>query len=244
MVNDGGWGPWAHAGRLRRPPIPRVAPLDSGGPWPRPRIHPSLRYARSSSASRSSASGGPRCWTARARTPSASSTRRASSPRASASSCSLDHDSFPETDPLRRPPLPRLRDGAQPPGGRRRHHGVRHDRRAAGCSWPRRTSRSSAARSARCTRRRSARSRTSRCRPARRSSRSTTRADARIQEGAASLAGYGYVVRAQRACLGRDPADQRDHGPVRRRRRLLPRDHRLHLHGARDLAHVHHRDPM
>ena len=47
-------------------------------------------------------------------------------------------------------------------------------------------------------------------------------------------------LHAQRHVLGRDPADQPDHGPVRRRRRLLPRDHRLHLHGEGDLAHVHH----
>ena len=64
---------------------------------------------------------------------------------------------------------------------------------------------------------------------------------ARIQEGAASLAGYGYIFeRNVRAC-GRDPADQRDHGALRRRGGLLPRDHRLHLHGEGDLAHVHHR---
>ena len=46
---------------------------------------------------------------------------------------------------------------------------------------------------------------------------------------------------AQRPLLRRDPADLADHGPVRRRRRLLPGDHRLHLHGQGDLAHVHHR---
>ena len=66
---------------------------------------------------------------------------------------------------------------------------------------------------------------------------------ARIQEGAASLAGYGYIFERNVRSSGRDPADQRDHGPVRRRRRLLPRDHRLHLHGEGDLAHVHHRAP-
>ena len=64
---------------------------------------------------------------------------------------------------------------------------------------------------------------------------------ARIQEGVVSLGAYGDVflrnVQAQR----RDPADQPDHGPVRRRRRLLAGDHRLHLHGQGDLAHVHHR---
>ena len=47
-------------------------------------------------------------------------------------------------------------------------------------------------------------------------------------------------LRAQRQVLGRHPADQPDHGPVRGRRRLLARDHRLHLHGEGDVAHVHH----
>ena len=64
---------------------------------------------------------------------------------------------------------------------------------------------------------------------------------ARIQEGAASLAGYGYIFERNVRASGRDPADQRDHGAVRRRSRLLPRHHRLHLHGEGDLAHVHHR---
>ena len=48
-------------------------------------------------------------------------------------------------------------------------------------------------------------------------------------------------VPAQRPLQRRDPADQPDHGAVRRRRRLLAGDHRLHLHGQGDLAHVHHR---
>ena len=48
-------------------------------------------------------------------------------------------------------------------------------------------------------------------------------------------------LRPQRQLLGRHSPDQPDHGPVRRRRRLLPRDDRLHLHGQGDLAHVHHR---
>ncbi len=46
---------------------------------------------------------------------------------------------------------------------------------------------------------------------------------------------------AQRPLLGRDPADLADHGPVRGRRGLLPRDHGLRVHGQGDLAHVHHR---
>ena len=48
-------------------------------------------------------------------------------------------------------------------------------------------------------------------------------------------------VQAQRHRLGRHPADQRHHGPVRRRRRLFAGDDRLHLHGARHLLHVRHR---
>ena len=48
-------------------------------------------------------------------------------------------------------------------------------------------------------------------------------------------------LRPQRPVLRGDPADQRDHGPVRGRRRLLAGDDRLHLHGQGDLAHVHHR---
>ena len=63
---------------------------------------------------------------------------------------------------------------------------------------------------------------------------------ARIQEGVVSLGAYGDVFVAQRPVLRRDPPDQRDHGPVRGRRRLLPGDDGLHLHGEGDLAHVHH----
>ena len=48
-------------------------------------------------------------------------------------------------------------------------------------------------------------------------------------------------LRTQRPRERRDPADLRDHGALRRRRGLLPRDHRLHVHGEGDLAHVHHR---
>ena len=45
---------------------------------------------------------------------------------------------------------------------------------------------------------------------------------ARIQEGVASLGGYAEVFQRNVHGLGRDPADQRDHGPVRRRRGLSP----------------------
>ena len=64
---------------------------------------------------------------------------------------------------------------------------------------------------------------------------------ARIQEGVVSLGAYGDVFVRNVMSQRRDPADQPDHGPVRRRRRLLAGDDRLHLHGQGDLAHVHHR---
>jgi hypothetical protein len=65
-------------------------------------------------------------------------------------------------------------------------------------------------------------------------------AGARIQEGVVSLASYGGIF-PQRAVVGGDPADLGDPRSVRRRRRVQPGDDRLHLHGARVVAHVHHR---
>jgi propionyl-CoA carboxylase beta chain len=53
---------------------------------------------------------------------------------------------------------------------------------------------------------------------------------ARIQEGVLSLAGYADIFlrnTLSAACA----ADLRHHGPLRRRRRLLARHHRFHLHG-------------
>ena len=64
---------------------------------------------------------------------------------------------------------------------------------------------------------------------------------ARIQEGVVSLGLYGEIFYRNVMASGRRPADLADHGPVRRRRGLLPRDHRLHRDGRPDLAHVHHR---
>ena len=45
----------------------------------------------------------------------------------------------------------------------------------------------------------------------------------------------------ERDLLRRHPADLADHGPVRGRRRVLARHHRLHPDGGQDLLHVHHR---
>ena len=64
---------------------------------------------------------------------------------------------------------------------------------------------------------------------------------ARIQEGVVSLGLYGEIFFRNVRASGRHPADLARHGPLRRRRRLLPRHHRLHRHGRPDLAHVHHR---
>ena len=56
-------------------------------------------------------------------------------------------------------------------------------------------------------------------------------AGARIQEGVGQPGQLRRHLPPQRAGLRRHPADQRDHRTVRRRRRLLPRHDRLHLHG-------------
>ena len=64
---------------------------------------------------------------------------------------------------------------------------------------------------------------------------------ARIQEGVVSLGALRRSLLAQRQEQWRRAADQRDHGTLRRRRRLLAGDDRLHLHGQRDQPHVHHR---
>ena len=54
---------------------------------------------------------------------------------------------------------------------------------------------------------------------------------ARIQEGVLSLAGYADIFLRNTLASGRDPADFRDHGALRRRSRLLACDHRLHGDG-------------
>ena len=59
---------------------------------------------------------------------------------------------------------------------------------------------------------------------------------ARIQEGVAALGGYGEVFLRNVLASGVIPQISRHHGAVRRRRRLLAGDDRLHLHGARTRA--------
>ena len=64
---------------------------------------------------------------------------------------------------------------------------------------------------------------------------------ARVQEGVVGLALLRRHLQAQRRRVRRRPPDQRHHGLLRRRGRVQPGHDRLHLHGARDVADVHHR---
>ena len=64
---------------------------------------------------------------------------------------------------------------------------------------------------------------------------------ARIQEGVVVPPQLRWDLLPERPRLGRRAADQRHPRPVRRWRRVLPGHDRLHLHGARDQPHVHHR---
>ena len=66
---------------------------------------------------------------------------------------------------------------------------------------------------------------------ARRSSASSTPAARASRKGSTALAGYADIFLQNVLSSGRHPADQRDHGSLRRRRRLFAGDHRLHLHG-------------
>ena len=66
---------------------------------------------------------------------------------------------------------------------------------------------------------------------------------ARIQEGVVSLAGYTDIFLRKYAVQRSHPADLRHHGAVRRRRRLLPCNHRLHRDDREDQLHVRHRGP-
>ena len=64
---------------------------------------------------------------------------------------------------------------------------------------------------------------------------------ARIQEGVVSLGGYADIFLRNTLASGVVPQISRDPRPLRRRRRVQPGDHRLHLHGARRELHVRHR---
>ena len=77
--------------------------------------------------------------------------------------------------------------------------------------------------------------------PARRSSASTT-VPARGSRRASSRSRVtAEIFHRNVQCVRRHPADQRGARAVRRRRRLLTGDDRLHLHGEGHVAHVHHR---
>ena len=64
---------------------------------------------------------------------------------------------------------------------------------------------------------------------------------ARIQEGVVSLGAYGDVFVRNVKCSGVIPQISLIMGPCAGGAVYSPGDHRLHLHGEGDLAHVHHR---
>ena len=152
----------------------------------------------------------------------------------------LDPGSFQELDTFVRHRTHRLRHAEEPPVGRRGRHRPRHDRRPprvrllAGLHRLRRLARRGHGREDVQDHGPGGQDRL----PGDRHQRLRRRADPGGRRLARRLR---RRLPAQRQLLGRDPADQPDHGPVRGRRRLLARDHRLHLHGEGDLAHVHHR---
>ena len=138
---------------------------------------------------------------------------------------------------VRRAPLHRLRHGEQQGSRRRRGHRLRHDQRPAGVRLQpglhgvRRRAVGGA------------------CREdlqgdgpgdeGRRAGDRPERFGRRAHPGRRGFAGrLCRRVPAQRDGLRRDPADQHDHGPVRRRRRVFAGDDRLHLHGQGQLVHV------
>ena len=167
------------------------------------------RFAeRPSSASTPRAS----CW------PASGSSTSSTRARSTSSTC------WPAT--ARRPPGSRSAPTptASSPGGARST--------AARCSCSARTSPSSAGPSARCSPRRSTRSWTSPLKvgaPRHRPQRRRRRPHPGRRRVARQLRRH---LPPQRAGVGRRPADLRDPRPVRRRRRVLPGDDRLHLHGA------------
>ena len=137
-------------------------------------------------------------------------------------------------------PRARLRHREHPTADRRRHHRVGHDRRPqgvpllAGLHRVRRRAR-------RGVRREDPQGHG----PRGVGRRAVHRAERRRRRPHPGRGRVARVVRRdllpQREGVGRHPADQRRARPVRRRRRLLAGDDRLHLHGEGHVAHVHHR---
>ncbi len=139
------------------------------------------------------------------------------------------------------PPGPRLRPRGQPPLGRRRRHRARHDRRPAGVRVQPGLHR---------VRRQPGRGLRRQDHQGDGSGRAHglpghrhQRLGRRPHPGGRGLARPATPTSscATSARAGSIPQISRGPGPLRRRRRLQPGDHRLHLHGARDQPHVHHR---
>ena len=138
-------------------------------------------------------------------------------------------------------PLPRLRDGRAGDPRRRRGHRLRPRRRPASSTSSRRTSRCSAARSPRPTPPKICKVMDLAMKNGAPVIGLNDSGGARIQEGVAVARRLRRHLPAQHARHRRRAADLGDHGPVRRRRRLLAGDHRLHVHGEGHQLHVRHR---
>ena len=138
------------------------------------------------------------------------------------------------------PPGPRLRAGGQPPLGRRRGHRPRHHRRPQGLRLQPGLHRLRRQPRARSSPRRSCKVMDLAVRMGCPIIGINDSGGARIQEGVVSLGGYADIFFRNVRASGVDPPDLGGHGPLRRRRRLQPGHHRLHLHGPRDEPHVHH----
>ena len=142
--------------------------------------------------------------------------------------------------PLRPPPRAELRDARAAPLRRRRRHRLRHDLRPArlrlqpGLHRVRRLAERGVRREDLQGDGHGGQVRL----PADRDQRLGRRAHPGGRRLARRLRGD---LLAERPELGRDPADLARDGALRRRRRLLARDHRLRADGRGDVVHVHHR---
>ena len=135
----------------------------------------------------------------------------------------------------------RFRHGEDQDPRRRRRHRLGHDQRPHGLSSSPRISPSSAARCRKRMPRRSCKIQDMALQNGAPIIGLFDAGGARIQEGVAALGGYAEVFQRNVLASGVIPQISRDHGPLRRRRRLFAGHDRLHLHGARHLLHVRHR---
>ncbi len=221
-------------------PTARRRPRSRRRPWPSPfrtiSFHDGTPCKKSSNNSKTPRPGAPRRWPEAHRR--AACQGQADGARAHRAAARRQH--LRRMGHVRRAPLERLRHGRQQDPGRRRGHRLRHDQRPPGVRLQPGLHR---------LRRRAQRSA---CREdlqgdgpgheGRRAGHRPERFGRRPHPGRRGLARrLCRGVPAQRDGLGRGAADQHDHGPLRRRRRVFAGHDRLHLHGEGQQLHVRHR---